>query len=127
MGTDIITPIVDLLNSRLDSIDTNITRIENKLDNHILFEDTKPKDNILSKLKANWLIICLIFFVGRTSVEIIDYIDHKQIPVSQYTVSSNIIPEPASTTATPAKTEKTLNKTINKIIANSILPNGTPN
>lgn len=70
MGNDNITSIVDLVISRLDSLDGNIGRIETKLDAHILLEDNNNtnKTNLLSQLKDNWKIILILLLVGRLSV-----------------------------------------------------------
>lgn len=71
MGNEALLPIVELLNSRLDSLDTHISRIETKLDAHILLEDNNNntnKTNLLTQLKDNWKIILILLLVGRLSV-----------------------------------------------------------
>ena len=84
-------------------------------------ESLKEKKGFLPRLKANWMAIVLLFFVGRSSVELLEWVDKApKNQVEQSLVLSRVKAEPSSTIVVST------NKKLDDMIVNNILKNTIP-
>ena len=130
MASDDIKTIIDLIISKFDSLEAtvrdDISEVKGQVrDLTTQVENLKEKKGLFNKMRANWAVILLLFFLGRASYELVDYIHQPTTPVIEQSVNLPKANAPASTTEV-TKNPHILNKKLDHIIVNSIIPNGLP-